>query len=146
MSSQPDESSSGSRTIPTWDDTKESYALFKVQYKAYCTMKKAMKIFNETEMKGLLKENAYEKLAASDPTKLTDGEKEALKLYDDNAMMSAVFTLGQKTSAGAMVLAQTVTDKYVHGKVIEAFATLDREHQPRDVTSEVELEQGEWWP
>eukprot|EP00956_Cyclotella_meneghiniana_P037806 scaffold144871_cov56-Cyclotella_meneghiniana.AAC.1 len=92
-------------------------------------------------MKGLLKETAYERLAASDQTKLTDGEKKAMKLYEDNANMSAVFTLGQKTSAGAMVIAQTVTDEYVHGKVNEAFATLDKEHQPRDVTSEVELEQ-----
>eukprot|EP00956_Cyclotella_meneghiniana_P025725 scaffold54298_cov36-Cyclotella_meneghiniana.AAC.1 len=92
-------------------------------------------------MKGLLKETAYERLANSDQSKLTDGEKKAMKLYEDNAKMSAVFTLGQKTSAGAMVIAQTVTDEYVHGKVIEAFATLDKQHQPRDVTSEVELEQ-----
>eukprot|EP00956_Cyclotella_meneghiniana_P017015 scaffold27456_cov56-Cyclotella_meneghiniana.AAC.5 len=133
MSSLPEEtSSSGSKTIPTWDGTKETYALFKVQFKAFVTMNKANKIFNETEMKGLLRESAYERLAASDQTKLTDGEKKAMKLYEDNAKMSAVFTLSQKTSAGAMVIAQTVTDEYVH---------MAREHQPRDVTSEVELEQ-----
>ena len=142
MSSLPEEtSSSGSKAIPTWDGTKESYALFKVQFKALVTMNKANKIFNETEMNGLLQETAYEKLAGGDPTKLSDGEKKAMKLYEDNAKMAAIFTLGQKTSAGAMVLAQTVTDEYVHGKVIEAFATLDAEHQPVDVTSEVELEQ-----
>eukprot|EP00956_Cyclotella_meneghiniana_P028605 scaffold67126_cov73-Cyclotella_meneghiniana.AAC.1 len=140
MISQPDKSSSGSKTIPTWDGTRDTYALFKVHYKVYCTMHKCSKIFNKTAMNGLLKEKAYEKLAASDPTKLTSGQKESLKLHHDNARMSAVFTLGQKTSTGAMVLAQTVTEEYVHGKVIEAFATLDREHQPRDVTSEVELE------
>eukprot|EP00956_Cyclotella_meneghiniana_P033274 scaffold94893_cov110-Cyclotella_meneghiniana.AAC.1 len=112
MSTLPEESSSGSKTIPTWDGTPEKYALFKAQFKALVTMNKANKIFNETEMNGLLKETAYERLAAGDQTKLTDGEKKAMKLYEDNAKMAAIFTLGQKTSAGAMVIAQTVTDEY----------------------------------
>ena len=78
---------------------------------------------------GLLKETKYTILAAQDQTKdvtkQTDAQKEKLKLYEDNAKMAVMYTLGQKTSAGAMVLAKTVTDEYVHGKVIEAFSTLD---------------------
>ena len=76
MSSLPEEtSSSGSKAIPTWDGTKESYALFKVQFKALVTMNKANKIFNETEMNGLLKETAYERLAAGDQTKQCSGDR-----------------------------------------------------------------------
>ena len=57
-------------------------------------------------------------------------QKRSMRLYNDNATMGAIFTLGQKSNAGTMVLAQTVNTGFVHGKVWQAFQSLDGEHQP----------------
>eukprot|EP00956_Cyclotella_meneghiniana_P006176 scaffold8062_cov71-Cyclotella_meneghiniana.AAC.16 len=91
----------------------------------------------------LLNEVQYTALASQNQavTAWTDAEKAVLKLYEDKSKMAAVYTLRQKTSAGAMVLAQTVTFEHVHVKVIDAFVTLDAKYQPKDVTPEVELDE-----
>lgn len=106
-------------------------------------MNKCGDVLKESCIKNLLTEFGYDTLKNRDSqaNPYSDDEKRAMKLYEDNANMGALFTLGQKSNAGAMVLAQTVTNAYVHGKVWQAFQTLDGEYQPVDMTAEVELEQ-----
>ena len=83
----------------------------------------------------LLNEVQYTALASQNQavTAWTDAEKAVLKLYEDKSKMAAVYTLRQKTSAGAM--------EHAHVKVIDAFVTLDAKYQPKDVTPEVELDE-----
>ena len=138
-----DDSGSMSKSmIPRWDGKKNTYALYKEQFGAVAVFLDCADVLDETTMARMPTKSVYEATNGRDTTAnpWSPDEKKLISLWEQNKKMSSIFTLGQNSNHGIMVLVETKSDEYPHGKIWTAFRTLDKKYKPKDFTAEIECE------
>ena len=137
-----EDKSIGKSFIPQWDGKTSSYALYREQFFAVSVFSGCPDVMDETEMRNMPTKTVYSAIVGRNTTTSphSPDEERQIDLYRQNMKMCSVFTLGQTSNHGVMVLVETKSDDYPHGKVWTAFRTLDKKFKPKDFTAEIECE------
>lgn len=138
-----DDNAVGKNLVPRWDGTANTYALYKEQFEAVAIYSGCPDVLDESAMRTMPTKREYDAIKYRDTSTSawSDDEKRLMGLWEQNRKCSSLYTMGQTTNHGAMVLKVTKDEvNYPHGKVYEAFRTLDKKNKPKDTTAEIECE------
>jgi hypothetical protein len=112
-----EDKSMGKSFIPQWDGKASTYALYREQFSVVAVYSGCPDVMGETEMRNMPTKSVYSAIAGRNTTSspYSPDEEKQIDLYKQNIKMCSIFTLGQTSNHGVMVLVKTNSNDYPHG-------------------------------